>query len=725
MPNVSTVQPSLSEDSGPTPSDGTGWPPAGGECGALIRQRDWSTTPLGVVDAWSPALRTTVSNIVNSPVPKVLMWGTDHVMLYNDAYRAVLGTQHPDALGRTTMEVWPEIAEWNREVLQRCLGGEIVCFREHAMTLMREDGPQQHVFDLFYTPVYEAAGAAAGVMCTVLDVTDRARQEAALRVGNRRFRTAMDAVHGVLWTNSADGRMTGEQPGWAALTGQTQQEYEGYGWADALHPDDAQGAIATWNAAVEGRTMFIHEHRVRRCDGAWRNFAVRGLPILREDGSIDEWVGVHTDITEQRAAERSLVAQATALAAQVRHRERAEEQLRLLNENLEARVIAEIDERRQAEAKLAQAQKLESIGKLTGGVAHDFNNLLMVASSGLDLLERTSDPARRERLRDGIRQAIDRGASLTQQLLAFSRRSPLKPEVIDIGQRLSGMHAILDRSLREDVTVRMMLPPDLWRVEVDASQLEVAVLNIAINARDAMPDGGTITIEARNEPSGRPDGSGDMVRLSIRDTGVGVAPDMIGRLFEPFFTTKAVGKGTGLGLSQVYGFARASGGEVGVDSVLGEGTTIWLRIPRSTKAPAALAPLAARAPVAGPGRRRVLLVEDDDSVAQLVEEMLRELGYEVKRVGDGASALDALRVDPGYQLVFSDMVMPGDIGGLDLARDISRLRPDLPVVLTTGYSAAAAAATKEGRRVLVKPYRIEALAAELDAVLSAGSTRTS
>ena len=386
---------------------------------------------------------------------------------------------------------------------------------------------------------------------------------------------------------------------------------------------------------------------------------------------------------------------------------------------------AEIREREKAEDALRQSQKMEAMGQLTGGVAHDFNNLLMVASSGLDLLERTSDPARRERLRDGIRQAIDRGASLTQQLLAFSRRSPLKPEVIDIGQRLSGMHAILDRSLREDVTVRMMLPPDLWRVEVDASQLEVAVLNIAINARDAMPDGGTITIEARNEPSGRPDGSGDMVRLSIRDTGVGVAPDMIGRLFEPFFTTKAVGKGTGLGLSQVYGFARASGGEVGVDSVLGEGTTIWLRIPRSTKAPAALAPLVARAPVAGPGRQRVLLVEDDDSVAQLVEEMLRELGYEVKRVGDGASALDALRVDPGYQLVFSDMVMPGDIGGLDLARDISRLRPDLPVVLTTGYSAAAAAATKEGRRVLVKPYRIEALAAELDAVLSAGSTRTS
>lgn len=384
---------------------------------------------------------------------------------------------------------------------------------------------------------------------------------------------------------------------------------------------------------------------------------------------------------------------------------------------------AEIREREKAEDALRQSQKMEAMGQLTGGVAHDFNNLLMVASSGLDLLERTSDPARRDRLRDGIRQAIDRGASLTQQLLAFSRRTPLKPEVIDIGERLSGMLAILDRSLREDVTVRMQLPPNLWRVEVDASQLEVAVLNIAINARDAMPDGGTITIEARNEPSGQPDGVGDMVRLAIRDTGVGVAPDMISRLFEPFFTTKAVGKGTGLGLSQVYGFARASGGEVGVDSALGEGTTIWLRIPRSTKALVGPAPLLERAPALEGDRQRILLVEDDDSVAHLVEEMLRELGYDVQRVGDGAGALDMLRSDPGFQLVFSDMVMPGDIGGLDLARDISRLRPDLPVVLTTGYSAAAAAASKEGRRVLVKPYRIEALAAELEAVL-AGPSRS-
>ena len=384
---------------------------------------------------------------------------------------------------------------------------------------------------------------------------------------------------------------------------------------------------------------------------------------------------------------------------------------------------AEIREREKAEEALRQSQKMEAMGQLTGGVAHDFNNLLMVASSGLDLLERTTDQARRERLKDGIRQAIDRGASLTQQLLAFSRRTPLKPEVVDIAARLNAMHALLDRSLREDVAVEIKAAPDLWRVEVDASQLEVAVLNIAINARDAMPAGGKITIEAVNEPSGREDGTGDVVRLSIRDTGVGVAPDMIGRLFEPFFTTKAVGKGTGLGLSQVYGFARASGGEVGVDSVLGEGTTIWLRIPRSIKA-LAVAAAPARIRPKPEGRRRILLVEDDDSVAQLVEEMLRELGYDVARAHDGPSALETLRADRDFDLMFSDMVMPGDIGGLDLAREVTRQWPGLPVVLTTGYSAAAAAATNEGRRVLVKPYRIEALSAELDAAIT-GMSRAS
>lgn len=734
MSNVSPTSPARSAASNPTSVEGESWPPAGGECGALIRSTDWSRTPLGPVHAWSAPLRTTVSNIVNSPVPKMLMWGADHVMLYNDAYRAVVGAQHPDALGRTTLEVWPEIAEWNREVLQRCLGGEIVCFREHSMTLMRDEGPQEHVFDLFYTPVYEAAKRVAGVMCTVLDVTDRARQEAALRVGNRRFRTAMDAVHGVLWTNSADGRMTGEQPGWAALTGQTQQEYEGYGWADALHPDDAQGAIATWNAAVEGRTMFIHEHRVRRSDGAWRSFAVRGLPILREDGSIDEWVGVHTDITEQRAAERSLVAQATALAAQVRHRERAEEQLRLLNENLEARVIAEIDERRQAEAKLAQAQKLESIGKLTGGVAHDFNNLLQVISGSLHLLSKDiAGNERAQRLVGNAMAGVQRGAKLAAQLLAFGRRQPLEPRVVNATRMVQGMDDMLRRALGGAIEIETVLGGGLWNTFVDPTQIENAILNLAINARDAMNGSGRLTIELANvhldEAYARQHDEvapGQYVMLAVSDTGAGMPQEVIARAFEPFFSTKPEGKGSGLGLSMVYGFVKQSNGHIKIYSEVGHGTTVKVFLPRAMQAEDVAVRLDAGA-VEG-GTEVVLVVEDDAEVREVVVAMLADLGYRVLQASDASKGLAVIESGIPVDLLFTDVVMPGPLKSPEMARQARQRIPDLAVLFTSGYtenSIVHGGRLDAGVELLSKPYSREALARKVRHLLGNRAQRQS
>jgi len=375
----------------------------------------------------------------------------------------------------------------------------------------------------------------------------------------------------------------------------------------------------------------------------------------------------------------------------------------------------EIREREKAEEALRQAQKMEALGQLTGGVAHDFNNLLMVASSGLDLMNRTTDPARRERMAQSIRQAIDRGANLTQQLLAFARKTPLKTDVVDLAAQLEAMHDVLDRSLREDVAVRIEADDDLWPVEVDPAQFEVAILNIALNARDAMPNGGTITIRLKN--LARQGGAADQVLVEISDTGIGMAPEAASRVFEPFFTTKGVGKGTGLGLSQVYGFVHASGGEVKVESELGRGTTISLALPRSEKAAAIAAPAPAVDESFAPGKRRVLLVEDDDRVAELVREMLIELGYDTIRTPTGAKAIEALDGSHAFDLVFSDMVMPGEISGMDLARRIAKERPHLPVVLTTGFSASAAAAAAEGMRLLVKPYRLETLAAELEAAL--------
>jgi signal transduction histidine kinase/ActR/RegA family two-component response regulator len=376
----------------------------------------------------------------------------------------------------------------------------------------------------------------------------------------------------------------------------------------------------------------------------------------------------------------------------------------------------EIKERQQIEDALRQSQKMEAMGQLTGGVAHDFNNLLMVASSGLDLMDRTTDPARRERLKQGIRQAIDRGASLTQQLLAFARRAPVRPEVINLGARLTDMRDLLDRSLREDVTVDIQPAPDLWPVEVDPSALELAILNTAINARDAMPSGGAITIKACNMPANA-DRAADAVCICIIDTGVGVAPELIERVFEPFFTTKGVGQGTGLGLSQVYGFARSSGGDVEFQSELGKGSRVRIRIPRSLKAAPVDVPARVVVDQRSTRRRHVLLVEDDDNVAQLVGEMLEDLGYAATRAPDAARALEALRLETSFDLVFSDMVMPGEMNGLELAEEIALRRPGLPIVLTTGYSTTAAAAAAKGIRLLVKPYRIDALAAELQAAL--------
>jgi len=393
---------------------------------------------------------------------------------------------------------------------------------------------------------------------------------------------------------------------------------------------------------------------------------------------------------------------------------RLEERAQALGEANNALQI-HIQERERAEEALRQGQKMEAIGKLTGGLAHDFNNLLMVASGGLDILEKSEDPVKRQRFAGAVRQALDRGAELTGKLLAFSRRSPLKPEIVDLSRRIPDLSILLERSLREDITVELRLAKDLWPIEVDSTQLEVSLLNIAVNARDAMAKGGTLTIVAENQPDlAEGELVGDFVRLSIIDDGVGMTAEHVARAFEPFFTTKEVGRGTGLGLSQVYGFTRASGGDVRIESAPELGTVISLFLPRSDKT-APVATSSSAQPVASKNRGRVLLVEDDDNVAMVVVEMLQSLAYQPTRVDSGAAALRMLKQRSDFDIVFSDMVMPGGMGGMDLAREVSQHYPRLPVVLTTGFSEAATAAAQAGFRVLPKPYAIEALASELGA----------
>jgi PAS domain S-box-containing protein len=380
----------------------------------------------------------------------------------------------------------------------------------------------------------------------------------------------------------------------------------------------------------------------------------------------------------------------------------------------------------EAERQLRQAQKIDAIGQLTGGVAHDFNNLLMVISGGLSLLERVTDPERRQRVIAQMRQAADRGASLTRQLLAFARRQPLKAEPVDLPRQISGMRELLDRTLRGDVHVKTEFDADLWPIHVDPAELELVMLNLCVNARDAMPTGGVITIAARNVPAGSSaESSGDSVRIEVRDTGAGMPPEVLSRIFEPFFTTKEIGKGSGLGLPQVYGFVQQSGGVISAHSIVGGGTTITMLLPKSSASPPSAPASSSDTDAAAPGRPlkgSILLVEDDDEVAALVTEMFRELGFRVVRVASAQAALGALADDFQVNLVFSDVMMPGPMNGIDLAREVRLRRPDLPIVLTTGYAGTALeAAESESMRMLAKPYEIQALEVAVRGAMSGAS----
>jgi PAS domain S-box-containing protein len=371
----------------------------------------------------------------------------------------------------------------------------------------------------------------------------------------------------------------------------------------------------------------------------------------------------------------------------------------------------------EAERHLRQTQKIDAIGQLTGGVAHDFNNLLMVITGGLSLLQRVEHGSREQRIIDQMRQAAERGASLSRQLLAFARRQPLKAEPVDLALLIDRMRELLDRTLRGDVLVTTTLAEDLWPIHVDPSELELVILNLCVNARDAMPRGGSIVIGARNESQLKEaEASGDFVVLTVADNGTGMSEEVLARIFEPFFTTKEIGKGSGLGLPQVYGFAKESGGLVKVESKEQVGTTVTLFLPRSAVLPHRAE---AAANLDNSARRRalagsVLLVEDDDEVAALVGEMLRELGYFVTRVASAQAALGALADDRPIDLVFSDVMMPGLMNGVDLAREVRRRRPQIGIVLTTGYAGAALKHVDvDNVGLLFKPYELSALEAVL------------
>jgi len=376
-----------------------------------------------------------------------------------------------------------------------------------------------------------------------------------------------------------------------------------------------------------------------------------------------------------------------------------------------AKITRDITERREAQLKLeqmhqqlAESQKLDALGQLTGGVAHDFNNLLMIISGSLHTLKKAvGDDPKSQRAISAIEGATKRGASLTSQLLTFARRQSVNPQAVDVAERIDAVREVLDAAVGSSVALQFDVDRDVWPVMVDVAEFETALVNLVINARDAMTGGGVITISAHNDTLREEVNAGEYVAITVEDTGAGIAPDILGKIFDPFFTTKPIGKGTGLGLSQVHGFAHQAGGTVKVASELGKGTRITILLPRKEAAPAAEDVNAAETGGSG----TVLLVEDNPEVASVSAGLLEQLGYTVRRVANAEAALREIELD-GVDLVFSDIVMPGKMDGLGLARHLRAKRPRLPILLATGYSDAAVN-VRGDFPILRKPYEIHQL----------------
>jgi signal transduction histidine kinase len=397
---------------------------------------------------------------------------------------------------------------------------------------------------------------------------------------------------------------------------------------------------------------------------------------------------------------------------------------RALNRSLGRRVEQRTAELESTQASLVQAQKMEAVGQLTGGIAHDFNNMLAIIVGNLDIAKRRLAQGRGDvgRQIDSAMDGARRAAALTQRLLVFARRQPLEPLVTDLNQLLADLSELLRRTIGEQVRIESVPAPSVWPVCVDRAQMESAIINLAINARDAMPGGGLLRIETLNmiqDEAGPEDGlaPGDYVMVAVSDSGSGMAPDVAARAFEPFFTTKEVGRGTGLGLSQVYGFVRQSGGHVGIDSAPGAGTAIRLYLPRHSgdAPPEATRPAGDAAPPRGSPGEVVLVVEDEDEVRRTTVEALHELGYGVREASTGVEALAILASDPAITLLFTDVVMPG-LDGRALAERALRQRPDLKILYTTGYAPETdphEMLPDDHPAMLRKPFGVDVLARKL------------
>ncbi len=547
----------------------------------------------------------------------------------------------------------------------------------------------------------------------VRTASERLRAEAARRESEEQFRVFAEAVPNQIWAARPDGHLYWFNRQVYAFNGLEPGALDGIGtWKDRVHPDDYPSAAKAWQHSLATGDRYGVEFRARGKDGDYRWFLVRADAVRAPDGKILRWVGTNTDIDDSR-------------------RQTAE--LARWNETLEDQVATRTRELMVAEEALRQSQKMEAVGQLTGGIAHDFNNLLTGITGSLELLGiriaqgRLNDVERYSLAAQG---AAKRAAALTHRLLAFSRRQTLDPKPTDVNRLVGGIEDMVRRTVGPEVEVEVVASVGLWATLVDPHQLENALLNLCINARDAMPGGGRLTIETANRwidartARERELDAGQYVSLCVSDTGTGMTPDVIAKAFDPFFTTKPLGLGTGLGLSMIYGFARQSGGHVRIYSEVGEGTNVCIYLPRhfgeaeDTEAVTEHT----EAPRANAGET-VLVVDDEPTVRMLVMEVLEELGYAAIEAADGVSGLKLLQSDIRIDLLVTDVGLPGGMNGRQMA-DAARIgRPDLKILFITGYAENAVVGNGHldpGMHVMTKPFAMEALATRIKDLIVAG-----
>ncbi|SKB61857.1 PAS domain-containing sensor histidine kinase [Luteibacter sp. 22Crub2.1] len=665
----------------PPDDDPFGFLPADSVTAEEIRAFDWAATPLGPVESWPAALRAMLATMFDMPQPMFISAEPGQLFFFNDPYRPMLGRRLTGAIGRRFDELWSDVWDDVRVHVERALEGHGSMHRDMPLRMTRHGFEEETWWTFSYAPLRDEQGTVRGMYAVTNETSRAVRSGQALRELNASLEVEVDQrtrERDQIWAISRDlylvmardGLYRNVNPAWQHELGYEVSELVGLGFDELVHPDDLDRARDGLTQLFDGDIVEDLELRMRSRDGEYRWFAWTCVP----DGELAYAMGRDT----QR--------------------------------------------RRDTDDQLRHAQKLEAIGRLTGGIAHDFNNILGGIGGAIEVLTDRLESGRMDgarRLLDAAGGAVQRAAGLTHRLLAYSRQQALSLSDVDANAIVGELDVLLRPLLGGRVTLELRLQADLWRTLSDASQLESAVLNLAINARDAMPDGGVLSIETRNVAAR--DAGGKVVEhvvVAVSDTGTGMSRSIAEKAFDPFFTTKAIGQGTGLGLSMVHGFARQTGGRAVIDSTPGKGTTVTLWLPRHAGAPsgthAPVAPLERQ----GAGQR-VLLVEDEAMLRSLATEVLEEAGYIVTGCGDGPEALRQLQSHALPDILVTDIGLPG-MDGRQLALAAREIAPALPLLFMTGFAwdaFADAPVLPDHAAILTKPFSVHALVAAVSELL--------